>query len=186
MKLQLDNEASLHASRYQLLCLVDENALLHQTDVKRHFPHAVQVLVKDEELEVLGACKVEEVLFAVAHAANGAAGLVKVLRLGQVLGHAKLEDGLKDAPSVLRVPDMDAFLVVASEAASILIVHDACGALIVLRILNDCALAELQPQVVLAVRSKISVRCLPAQPNVLISESSLLNRPLTRATGAFG
>lgn len=171
MELQLDNEASLHASRYQLLCLVDENALLHQTDVKGHFPHAVQVLVENEELEVLGACKVEEVLFAVAHAANGTAGLVKVLRLGQVLGHAKLEDRLKDAPPVLRVPDMDAFLVIASKAASILIVHDACGALVVLCVLNNCTLAELQTQVVLAVRSKVSVRGLPAQPKVLISEN---------------
>ena len=170
MKLQLDNEASLHASRYQLLCLVDENALLHQTNVKRHFPYAVQVLVEDQELEVLGACKVKEVLFAVAHAANGAAGLVKVLGLGQVLGHSKLEDGLKDAPSVLRVPDMDAFLVIASEAASILIVHDACGALVVLCVLDDCALAELQTQVVLAVRSKVSIRGLPEKSNVLISE----------------
>ena len=56
---------------------------------------------------------------AVAEARDLAASLSEALGLGAILGGALLEAGLEDTLTRLRVPNMDAFLVVRREAAKI-------------------------------------------------------------------
>jgi len=52
---------------------------------------------------------------AVADATYLPTGLTEALRLGQILGHAKLETGDEDAICRYWVPHMDSFLVVGAK-----------------------------------------------------------------------
>ena len=98
------------------------------------------------------------ILLTVADAANLAACFVEALGLGQVLRHAEFKYGLKDAFASRRVPHVDPLLVIGGERARIRIVYYSGWAFGVLRVLNDCALAEFEAQVVFAVRAKLVLR----------------------------
>lgn len=64
---------SLDASRYKLhlvVSIIYTDALLNKAHIERHLFDAVEVLVKYEQLKVLGACKVQVILQTVAYAAD--------------------------------------------------------------------------------------------------------------------
>ena len=67
------------------------------------------------------------VLLTICDAADLPVSIIKAFRLREVLGHAQLEDSFENSLAILWVPDVDAFLIVASEAAGIWIVkHVTC------------------------------------------------------------
>ena len=55
---QLNDEASFNTCRYQLLGLWYEDALLDEPHAEWKLFDTVQILIKDQYLEVLGACEV--------------------------------------------------------------------------------------------------------------------------------
>ena len=58
MDVELDYETAVLTSRYQLLRLVNEDALLDEAQIEWNLLDAVEVFVKYEEVEVFGAGKV--------------------------------------------------------------------------------------------------------------------------------
>lgn len=116
---QLNNEATLDSSRYQLspICSINKQAFLDQAHVKRHVFDAVKVLIKDEKPKVLRACEVQVPLFAVADAADLAVRLIKTFWLRQVLCVTELESCNENFLASLWVPHMNALFVIWHEAS---------------------------------------------------------------------
>ena len=109
---ELYDEAPLNTSCNQLLSLVYEETLLDEAHIEGHLLNTVQVLIKDEQLEILGAGEVQMILDAVADAADLAARLAETLGLRQVLCHTHFKVGLEDALPIDWVPHVDSFLIV--------------------------------------------------------------------------
>ena len=81
MDRQLNDEAALDPSSDQLLCFIDEEALLNEAQIKGDLIHAVQILVEHEKFEILGAREVQMELFAVTEARYLSPSFAKALWL---------------------------------------------------------------------------------------------------------
>lgn len=124
MDVELNDKAAFDATRYQLLSLVDKNALLHQAQVEWQLLDAIKILVEDQKLEVLCACEVEMECGTIADAADLSVSFIEALGLRCVLGRAELKDSLKNALSCLRVPHMNALLVVRGKTSCLGVVDN--------------------------------------------------------------
>ena len=107
--MQVDDEAAFLATNEQLLLLLEEVDALDHADWHPLLVNDVEVLVEHDELEILGASKVEVELLAVAEALDA----LDVLRALCVV-----ERQLGDHLQVLRVPGVQSLLVERDERAA--------------------------------------------------------------------
>lgn len=114
MDLHLDQVTAIDASGDQLLSLLDEGALRHQSDVERQRHNDAEVFVQNVDDEVPRADKIEMVPLGVTYAGDSVQILFKKRLLCQ------------------RVPDYDAAFVETGETSGVLVHDDAADWLVVL------------------------------------------------------